>query len=103
MLSPKNLFRTILSLVLTIVFSLSSNELRIATSTMVAWALGLIAHHHLSLSATFLRCHLFILLPWWLLAATNDLFYESTVGLLPDVFFPRPSYDSETPGSGFMD
>jgi hypothetical protein len=90
--------------VLIIVFSAGSNELRISVATLLSWTIGLIAHQRLSLSPNFLRNHiLFILLSWWLLAATNTLFYECTFGRCLDIFFARCEYDIETPGSGFTE
>jgi hypothetical protein len=104
MLSPKTILRIFLSLVLIIVFYAGPNELRISIATLLSWVIGLIAHQHLSLSPRFLRNHiLFILLSWWLLAATNTLFYECTFGRCLDIFFARCKYDPETPGSGFTD
>jgi hypothetical protein len=104
MLSLQTIVRLFLSLVLIAVFLAGSYELCIAVATLLSWALGLIAHSRLSLSPTFLRRHYFyILVSFWLLAATNKLFYESTAGRCLDLFFPQDKYDSETPGSGFTE
>jgi hypothetical protein len=97
-------FRIIMSLVLIAIFFTGSLELRIVTATLSSWALGLVLLRRLSLSPTFLRRHhLFIFVSGVLLAATNTLFYESTAGRCLDLFFPRSSYDPDTPGSGFTD
>jgi hypothetical protein len=45
----------------------------------------------------------FVFLSFWLLAATNTLFYENTFGRCLDLFLTRDSYDPDTPGSGFTD
>ena len=93
-----------MSLVLIGIFSAGSTELRISIGTLFSWALGLVAHRRLSLSPAFLRYHYrYIFLSFWLLAATNALFYENTIGRFFDLFFPRAYYDPETPGSGFTD
>ncbi|KAH7077523.1 hypothetical protein BKA63DRAFT_267244 [Paraphoma chrysanthemicola] len=104
MLSPTAIVRLLLSLMLITVFSSGSNELRIAVGTIFVWALGLIIHHHLSLSHTFLKYHYcFIFASCWLLAAFNEIFFENVFGPFFDLFFARDSYDPDTPGSGFTD
>ncbi|KAH7400819.1 hypothetical protein DE146DRAFT_755266 [Phaeosphaeria sp. MPI-PUGE-AT-0046c] len=101
MLSTKDLVRTILSLVLILVFATGSVELRSAVGTLLSWALGLILHQRLALSATFLRRYtLFIFASFWLLAAYNNLFYQNVIGRPLDLFLERDKYDLETPGSG---
>jgi hypothetical protein len=98
------LFRTIMSLVFIAIFFAGSLELHIVAATLSSWALGLVLHHRLSLSPTFLRRHhLFIFVSGVLLAATNTLFYENTAGRCLDLFYPRSYYDLDTPGSGFTD
>lgn len=102
MLSTKDLFRIILSLVLINIFSAGSLELRLAIATLTSWAVDLILHHHLALSPTFLHRHtLFIFASLWLLAAYNNLFYQNAIGLPLDLFFERDPLDLETAGSGF--
>jgi hypothetical protein len=100
MLSPKNTLRTILSLVLIAIFTSGSDKLRISVGTMLIWALGLIAHHRLRLSPAFLKGHIaFIITTFGLLAACNELFYETAFGHIIDLFLERPSYYCDTPGS----
>ncbi|KAH7088059.1 hypothetical protein FB567DRAFT_330546 [Paraphoma chrysanthemicola] len=102
MLSPTAIVRLLLSLVLITVFSSGSNELRIAVGTIFVWALGLIIHHHLSLSHTFLKYHYcFIVVSCWLLAAYNEIFFENVFGRFFDLFFVRDSFAPNTAGSGF--
>jgi hypothetical protein len=104
MLSPKNTLRTILSLVLIAIFTSGSDKLRISVGTMLIWALGLIVHHRLRLSPAFLKGHIaFIITTFGLLAACNELFYETAFGHIIDLFLERPSYYCDTPGSGFTD
>ncbi|OAL00572.1 hypothetical protein IQ06DRAFT_146218 [Phaeosphaeriaceae sp. SRC1lsM3a] len=102
MLPTEDFFRIILSLVLTIIFTTGSFELRLAVGTLLSWALGLILHQRLALSPAFLRRHaVCIFASFWLLAAYNNLFYQNVIGRPLDLFFGRDEHDLETPGSGF--
>ncbi|CAO2648128.1 Nn.00g090500.m01.CDS01 [Neocucurbitaria sp. VM-36] len=104
MLSPKTIANFFLSLVLIAVFFLGSTELRIAVGTLSSWALGLIAQRRLPLPAGFRRAFLvYLFVSFWLLAATNDIFYENTLGRILDLFFARCPQDPDVPGSGFTD
>ena len=104
MLSLKTTARLVLSLVLILVFSLGSDELRIAAGTMVSWPLGLFVKRHFSPPAAFGRVfHIYFFASFWLLAATNDIFYENTFGRFWDMYFERDPYDPDVPGSGFTD
>ncbi|KAH4072158.1 hypothetical protein HBI26_187710 [Parastagonospora nodorum] len=101
MLSLKTTARILLSFVLLFVFSTGSNELRVSVGTIFLWGLGLIFHRRNSLSLKHL--FIFVATSFWLLAAKNELFFESTLGRVLGLLFTRPSYDSDTPGSGFTD
>jgi hypothetical protein len=104
MLPLKTNARLLLSLVLLFVLLVGSNELRVSVGTIFFWAFGLLIHRRRSHSAKVLRHHgAFGFALLGLLLTKNELFYESTLGRLFDLFFTRPAYDSETPGSGFAD
>ncbi|KAF1842203.1 uncharacterized protein K460DRAFT_380120 [Cucurbitaria berberidis CBS 394.84] len=101
MLPPKTI-KLLLSLVLTTTFFLGSNELRIAIGTVLSWALGHVVQRRISLPAGFRRAYLlYVFASFWLLAATNDIFYENTFGRFFDMYFDRDPYDPDVPGSGF--
>lgn len=104
MLSPKNISNFFLSLALIAVFFLGSMELQIAVGTIFSWALGHVVQRRVALPAGFRRAYLlYVFASFWLLAATNDIFYENTFGRFFDLFFDRASYDPDVPGSGFTD
>jgi len=104
MLSPKTNARILLSLVLIFIFTTSSDELRIATGTILSGDLG-----HKILCRFPLPAHIqqtfyaYFLLSLVALAATNDLFYEQTCGRFWDMYFERCDCDPDVPGSGFAD
>lgn len=104
MLSPKTIFLLLLSLVLIFVFSAGSEELRIAVFTMCLWAVGHICLRRFALPAGFRRAYqVFFVVSFWLLAATNDVFYGNVFGHFIDLFFDRPSFADDQPGSGLTD
>ncbi|CAN9392060.1 unnamed protein product [Alternaria alternata] len=89
MLSTLNKLRVLLSLVLIAIFAASSDELRIAIST-------LLFGYRQALNT-------YILVSFCLLAGLNDPFYQNTFGRLLDLFFERDRCDPDVPGSGFTD
>ncbi|KAI8937325.1 hypothetical protein NX059_006532 [Plenodomus lindquistii] len=102
MLSPKTMIRLLLSLVLILNFSVGSVELCVAVGTTGSWALGHIILRRSALPAGHWRAfHVYLVLSFVLLAATNDLFFEQTLGRVLDVFFERCTCDPDVPGSGF--
>ncbi|KAH7338537.1 hypothetical protein BKA66DRAFT_62275 [Pyrenochaeta sp. MPI-SDFR-AT-0127] len=104
MLSPKTVGRLLPSLVLIIVFVVGSIELQIAAATVLSWAIGFVAQSRFSLPVGFRRVHLYyVFASFWLLAATNDIFYENTFGRFFDLYFARDPCDPDVPGSGFTD
>ncbi|KAF1942770.1 hypothetical protein EJ02DRAFT_161345 [Clathrospora elynae] len=93
-----------LALTLAVVFLVGSTELQIAVGTLLSWALSHIALRRFGLLAAFRRVHLaYVFVTFWLLVATNDLFYINTFGRTLDLFFARDSLDPDMPGSGFTD
>lgn len=96
--------RLLLSLVLIIVIITGSNELRIAVGTVFSWALGHLVLRRLALPVSFRRAlYLYIFASFWLLAATNDIFYGNTIGRFWDLYFERDTSDPYVPGSGFTE
>ncbi|KAF2852278.1 hypothetical protein T440DRAFT_38955 [Plenodomus tracheiphilus IPT5] len=104
MLSQQTTARLLLSLVLTLIFTVGSGELRVAVGTILSWALGHIIFRRFALPAGARRAfHAYLLLSSVVLSATNDVFYEQTFGRVLDLFFERCSCDPDVPGSGFTD
>ncbi|KAH9871598.1 hypothetical protein J1614_005853 [Plenodomus biglobosus] len=104
MLSPKTIARLLLSLVLILIFSVGSGELRVSSGAIASWALGHTILRRVALPAGYRQAfHIYVLLSFGLLAATNDLFFEQTVGRVLDLFFVRCAFDPDVPGSGFTE
>ncbi|CAN9082050.1 unnamed protein product [Alternaria sp. RS040] len=104
MLSMLNKLRVLLSLVLIAIFATSSDELRIAISTLFSWALGHVLIHRLALPMRYRKAlNTYILVSFCLLAGLNEPFYQNTFGRLLDLFFERDRCDPDLPGSGFTD
>lgn len=97
--STKTVLDLLLSLVLIKAFLWCSSELQTIIMVIISWGLGLAIVERLSLPVACWRALIiYVVATSWLLAATNNMFFENFFGGFLGLFFARTT---DSPGSGF--